>query len=207
MPSPFGFHGFLPPLSSTAEAIEGVERAAAKVGLERVASREGQWPLVEYGRVGLKGLGISLDPRGVWWQLGLYPVHRETFDLYGAELIGALLQEACIGLKVILGRSFKEDGHAIAKEAEIGGPVEYIEWLQFFGPSIVARWGLDCLQKGPFYRVKQCPDGSCAIWLWETPYDQAEAETTKRAAEYLGIKLRPHFIRDSKGNLVQLNWP
>lgn len=203
----FGFHAFFPANVPREDALRHADSAAAGVVLGCVGFEGGLRPRITYGRPGLSPLPVRFDFGERWNQWGMYPVAREVFEEHGAVAVGSFLRGLCERVGVVLGRSLKEDHHAVAHEREIEGPLEYIEWFQYLGPAHVARWGAEYLQRGPFHRVEVLPSGACALWLRESPYDPTERESTRRGAEYLGIKLRPHLIRESDGSLVELKWP
>lgn len=205
MPRDCGFGALLPSCSKET-ATAAADAAALKNGIERLPTSDA-WPPLAYGIPGAEPIVAGFDRHGEWLYFVAYPIPEVVFAQVGPDKLSGFLRDVCEQTGAALGRSYKEGAHAAATEREAEGEIEYLEWFQYFGTAIVARWGLQRLKDGPFHRVEVLPSGACAIWLWDSPFDQREAESTKRAAEYLGITLRPHFIRDSSGKQVKLNWP
>ncbi len=83
--------------------------------------------------------------------------------------------------------------------------LEFVNWIQYWGPATVTRHGLDRLRSGPFHRIDPYPDGAAAIWLAPDP---RAPMPRARAAEFLGITLRSLVAEQpDTGARVHVPWP
>jgi hypothetical protein len=91
-------------------------------------------------------------------------------------------------------------------EAEVEGPVAFVDWIQYWSPSKVARWGLETLTRGPFARVDACDNGGAAVWLVRDPLIEPMSRAT--AAAFLGLTLRNTLRKDdTTGEWLSIPWP
>lgn len=124
---------------------------------------------------------------------------------HGNEPLGQLLLEVCAEGDADLGRSFDESGTGSLEERETRLGPDSLDWIQYWGPAIVDRWGMEALRRGPFYRVHVYDNGGAGIWMGREP-DQGML-SRRDAAAYLGLKLRPIYGRNPRtGKPVEIAW-
>lgn len=195
-----GFIAFFPPRVDRLDLLRAADTAAIGLGFRRVAFEDGRWPKAIYATTQEGGLvPAAFECEGKWWQCAVFPIQEQTFAEVGGEKLGAFIEELCVRLDAVLGRSFAEDGHGAPKMNETDGTLEYVDWLQYFGPQLVAQWGVERLRHAPFERVRVLANGAGSLWLGPDPYEQQGRLRLRRPiAEFLGIHLKPY--RDAKGD-------
>jgi hypothetical protein len=131
---------------------------------------------------------------------------RSVIEAWSSEQFANLLKRLCRGLKVGLGRSFRGGGggQGLMSPQELVGPLEFVDWFQYLSAPIVSRWGVSYVAEGPFHRTESLDDGAMVLLLGADPFEGLLSR--KKAAEYLGIGLRPLVGKDFHGNPVHLEW-
>jgi hypothetical protein len=148
--------------------------------------------------------GAARDEHGLEWTI--YQISRPRLESYGAERFARFFVAACAATDVELGRSSAAYCIGYPTPSELDGPLEFVDWIQYWSAPIVARWGLEKLREGPFHRIDPFPDGAAAVWLAPDPFSPAMSRAA--AAEFLGITLRP-LVGDhpDTGERVHIPWP
>jgi hypothetical protein len=207
MSEPFGFGLVAGP--TTSGFVDHVHRTIESLGFS-VEQQETPWlktPRLSLSADGKSSMAIDFGTESGWHVLTMYPVHREVFQEYGGERIGALLETVGGAVPVQIARTFDEGLHATVTTQNLDREPIYIDWLQIFGPELAKRWGADVLKRGPFFRSSELPNGSWALWTRPDPYAEGKARTIREAADYLGIELEPHYIKIGKDEKIKVDWP
>ncbi len=89
-------------------------------------------------------------------------------------------------------------------EGELDGQLEFVDWVQYWAEPIVRRWGVEQLRRGPFSRVEERERGAYLVLLADEP--DAEGMSRRAAAEFLGIELRPLFVKVSADKKSRVSW-
>ena len=134
----------------------------------------------------------------------MFRADRADMDFYGPERLSTLFLDVCEALEMRLARTDPGNGHGLVQEAELGGELRFVDWFQFFGPSVVSRWGAAFLRKGPFAAVRFQPSGSVCILLTADP--RTGGWSRQKAADYLRIPLKPIRVKLGSGRSVDLPW-
>jgi hypothetical protein len=148
--------------------------------------------------------GADRDEHGLQWMI--HQISRPRLESYGAERFARFFVAACAATDVELGRSSAAFCLGWPELSELDGPLEFVDWIQYWSAPIVARWGLEKLRSGPFHHIDAFPDGAAAVWLAPDPFSPAMSRAA--AAEFLGITLRP-LVGDhpDTGERVHIPWP
>lgn len=205
MDETFGFNAFFKAPATIGEAYVAIDEAAAAAGLDVVSAKQGTWAERKYAGAGRLPLSVALEFGAQFSQLSLHGVHRSTFESYGAPMMELFLKGMCIRLDPRLGRSFRQGGLAVVHERELDGSLECLDWFQYLGASIVEKWTLEYLLAGPFHKVEPVTQGGCVLLMGRSPFEGLIS--ISKAADYLGITLRPIYSKNSKGNRIELKWP
>jgi hypothetical protein len=160
-------------------------------------------PYMWQGQFELDG-GAYSDENGLEWTI--QRISRPHLESYGVERFARFFLAACAATEVELGRSDSAFCVGDPHTNELDGPLEFVDWIQYWSAPIVARWGLEKLRSGPFHRIDAFPDGAAAVWLAPDPF--SETMSRAAAAEFLGITLRP-LVGDhpDTGERVHIPWP
>jgi hypothetical protein len=200
----FGFHALFPHPAEVESCFRATDAVAGQLGLTPVSEGGGQSPSRRYARPGLDPIEIGFALEAPWAQWAIYPVSQSSYAAYGGALIEKLIVTTCEALDSRLGRSFHPGGIALVHAREVEGDVDCLDWLQYFGPPVVARIGLDRLRKAQFFSFEQREDGGCVAKLGESPYEVLLS--IRQAASDLGIRLRPVYTKDASGNPIEMGW-
>jgi hypothetical protein len=135
---------------------------------------------------------VAVNEESIFSQFSVFGVTARHCQHRDPDTFATLTTAIAQSCDAILVRSFHPSvSEALVQGDELGGDVKHLDWYQYWGPTIVARWGLERLRQGPFYRVESQPTGACVIWMGPHPF--RERISVKAAVEYLGIqsRLRP----------------
>jgi len=183
----FGFHLVALQDQPAVDMIRRVDEVAALVGFSaRESNRYGvrcqSYRLNDSHPELLVGFDFSPD----LYQAATYPLEEEVLLAYGSDLLVKFWVSISVAMDAVLGRTLTEGGYGCIQAAELAGPLQFIDWYQYFSPSMVERWGISRLREGPFYRVEEYPNSACGIWLARSPLERLGRA---KAAEYLGVNL------------------
>lgn len=204
MEESLNFHGYFRLGMSPEEVYKAVDAAANKMGLELISAPRDEGADWHYAKPDFPSLNVAFDFQEKWGQLLLSRVYPSDFEKYGTLVIRNFIAAVSEAVELQLGRSYMSGGLTIVSERERGGKLECLNWIQFLGPEVVTRWGIDYLKNGPFHDVELREKGGCVILMGESPFERLK--NIRAAADYLGITLRPVYSKDSKGRRVRINW-
>jgi hypothetical protein len=139
-----------------------------------------------------------------WAWLSIAPIPRIDFDIYGADRIAELFAALTASVKAEFGRTHAANGIGDAEEYEADGLIDYLDWLVYFGPNTVRRWGVESLLRAPAYRSLATAEGGCVLLLGASPFEPLVSR--RKVAESLGIGLRPLTARNARGEPVPVEW-
>jgi len=194
------FHAYCPSLSADAfhETI-GTANAALWPRLSRKQERYPSWTI---GKIATP-LSINLNPSSPWSELYV-SVREHHLEEYGAEQLAELFAWLSDCTHARRGRTTGAVAPGFVRTDELDGQLEFVDWFQYWGASIVRRWGVSRLRAGPFHSVVTRADGAYVLLLAEQPDD--ETMSRRAAAEYLGIELRPIYAQVEAGKPVRIPW-
>jgi hypothetical protein len=182
--------------------------------MDEVAGRLGLSPR-ETGKYGFQQRSYrrsDQDPELCFWfdfrpghyHAAMSPLAEKEVLGYGLDFLVRFWSNLCLHLDAGLGRTYREGLYGAVDPSEIAGPLRFVDWYQFFSARIVARWGLDRLRQGPFYRLEEYPGGACGIWLSKSPF---ESIPRSKAAKYLGIVLPKLYGKNPQtGEPMEISW-
>ena len=85
-------------------------------------------------------------------------------------------------------RSDQGPGEGLVQESEINGPLEFIDWYEYFGPHVVERLGRDLVLSIPAFRITEVARGAIVMLLAARPWEDF---SRRHVAAHLGVVLRP----------------
>ncbi len=189
-----GFDAFLEGWRQAEELEKGLSTLFDAWGLAPIASPVSRVPgtrRLAFATTGGHDLRVAFNVGTPWSHLTLYPIHALLLESLGGEpRLRALLSDLGEGLRMALGRTYADDMHGAPLEGELHSGLEWLDWYQFWGTSIVDRWGLDHIKGAPFFEIQPARGGACALTLFATLSAPDQIRARRRAAEYLGINLR-----------------
>lgn len=128
----------------------------------------------------------------------------ENSSPYAYARIAEVFTKACTHLGAYLGRSDPGLGNGLVQEREIDGPLEHIDWYQYFGPRVVERLGRSLVLSAPAFSVTEDARGAVVMLLAAGPWDDF---SRRAAAAHLGVTLRPVYGRNpATGKPIVIPW-
>jgi hypothetical protein len=201
----FGFHLIVNQICPTEEVLRRMDGVAGVLGFSTTASachgyqqrcyRQGEhYPELK--------VAFNFQPQR--YEISMYPLEEKEVLDYGAVVLVKLWSSISTSLDAALGRTFLDIGYGTIQPAEIEGPLQFLDWYQYFPSSVVNRWGISYLRAGPFYKVEEYSNGACGIWLAAFPFERLGR---MKAAEYLGVKLpRLYGKNPQTGEQMYIPW-
>jgi hypothetical protein len=184
----FGFFGWF--RNTRRLTLTDLDAAAEAAGLTPGEMLPSYLPPGRRYEVGVDGtFKITLNEEKNFSQFGVTGVTASHCLHRGPDTFASLVTSLAQRCDAILVRSFFPQEPAMVLEEELSGDVTHLDWYQYWGPTIVARWGVERLQQGPFHRVEALPNGACVIWMGADPFTGGHM-SVKAAVEYLGIHPR-----------------
>ena len=189
-----GFNAWFGPLSAKDDSAAIVHEALINLGLKK----QGRQPpaprtAMRYGSMtSPASLPVIVGDKRPWCEVILHPIESAVLDVLGHDQVRALLMQLSDKIHAVIGRTFDESLQGAVAEHEIEGGPEWLDWLQYWGPTIVSRWGVDRIKSGAFRLAEELPTGGCAITLFDGPEDPMQMSLQAKAAAHLGIKLRAY---------------
>ena len=160
---------------------------------------------IQDARQTLAPIRVTMTVRGAWHELLLYE-QWDTMRGYGAETIDTLVRGLCRIVEPHLARSFRGSEPAFLSERECGGRLARLDWLQYFGPTLMEQLGIARVETGLFFRVEPTESGGCFVQTRPLPAGESSPdeglsnedrkwwrEVRALASEHLGI---PHAISE-----------
>ena len=200
-----GFHALFPTPLDASDLFLKVDAQLDALHLGLTGVTEGTWPRRRYCREGLPHLEFNFEIRVAWSQFGLFPIDRAMLSAYGVDTIAEVVRGVCRSVDAALGRTYYPEGVGFVTEGEVAGNLDFVDWIQYFGPRVAGRWTIEHLRRGPFFRVHAESNGGCTLVLASEPFSGVLPR--RQAAEHLGIHLRPFRMRDSSGKWLEREWP
>jgi hypothetical protein len=135
----------------------------------------------------------------------LVEVEDRTFQALGPQAVAAIFTSLAARLGSLLARSAVGSLFGAISQAELEGPLEFVDWFQYYSPSVVARLPQSGLAVPPFTAVRWGRDGSCSCILGASPFEWLHGRVAVAVA--LGIALRPLTARNPKtGEPIVIPW-
>jgi hypothetical protein len=200
-----GFHLVVKEYRTAAEVLRRMDEIAAALGLSSRAAEEYGFHKRFY-RLNERHpeLPVAFEFQAEHYEVAMYPLEEKEMLAYTPEALVKFWSQTGRDLNGCLGRTFFGMRYGTVRPAEIEGPLQFVDWYQYFSPRIVDRWGISYLRKGPFYKVEEYSNGACGIWLTDSPLKQLGR---RKAAEYLGIELPKLYVKNPQtGEQVEVPW-
>jgi len=185
-----GFHAWDPRIAAD-EFPAVADALASREGLELLRAKHGGAER-EYGAEGAR-VAFFHDAEKTPPQIWAY-IDRDSFRRLGQPVVARVFKGMSEATRPVLARSFSPQFHGVIESREASAGLQFIDWFQYFPPAMVARIGLEALERVPIAQREMLPDGACVLWLPGSPLDGLEGRTA--AAEALGVTLRPLIGRN-----------
>jgi len=149
-------------------------------------------------------------PTGSRWPDSLpawavFPIDYDTYEAYGAAVFVSVFRALCRATTPILARSFHPIGVDMIHQSELDGKVDYVDWIQYYGPRVAAAIGPDRIRAAGFHQLEEFPDGSVLAMAKAHYID--DFPNRKTIVDTLGLTPRSIFARNPKtGEPMKINW-
>ena len=194
----FGIIGYVAPVP-----IEKLNEQV-RVGLASISftkATDGTCVDVE-GRIINCTCGIPTGWPPAW---ALFPIDYDAYNRYGAKLFVSAFRAICRATSSLLARSFHPVGVSLIAERELEGRVDYVDWIQYYGPAVGAAIGVERIRTAGFHLLEEFPDGAF-LALAKAEYT-GEYLNRKAVVEGLGIAPRRIMARNPKtGEPTEVSW-
>lgn len=138
-------------------------------------------------------------------QLAMLRAYAEDLGKCPSTILADVFTELCVALGGSIARSDLGTGVGLVSEREVDGALEFVDWYQYFGPSIVLRIGRERVLTSPAFKVAPTHNGGAVVLAGPDPL--ARGLRRRPLAEHLGITLRPRFmLNPSTGSRVEQPW-
>jgi hypothetical protein len=146
------------------------------------------------------------EEASVGWHLLISPAFDTATDQDEADALSSFAAKASARTAALVGRSFSYvDTAGYVTPEEVGGDLRWIDWLQYFGPEVVSRFGIERLRLLPAFAIQQLPGGAVFIRATRLP---TETFSRKESASILGIALRPLRMWNHESQTwTEREWP
>jgi hypothetical protein len=201
----FGFHLVVTHACPAEEVLRRLDEVVKALGFSSRASTEYGFKQRFYRQSDQHPeLSVAFDFQPEHYELSMYPLEEMDVLAYSQEVLVNLWSNTGASLRAALGRTFLEIGYGTVQVSEIEGPLQFVDWYQYFSQRVVDRWGIRYLRDGPFHRVEEYANGACGIWLAKSPFERLNRRS---AAEYLGVTLPKLFGKNPQtGEPMELSW-
>jgi hypothetical protein len=194
----FGILGYARPLS-LADLSRAAEAALGRLGFTRsgpdtFADQRSRTLTIALGSPGAPG-----GCQHAWSAWAVFPIKFSEYESYGGELYVSVTRELAAATPTVLARSCHPMGLDFIECSELEGDVNYVDWLQYFGPELVQRLGLQRLRSAGFLSTETLTSGGL-LALAKAEY-LGECRNRRAIIESLGITPRRMLVRG-----MQVNW-
>lgn len=137
--------------------------------------------------------------------IGFLP--RLDVERFGATRLSDLLLGLGRGLGMGIGRSFREDMYATPVMQEITHGVECVEWFNYYGPSLAARY-VDRIEAcKTVFRNDAGESGDLCLVTSASPFAENLGLAWRACMAALGETARPYLMTIERGVREKVNLP
>jgi len=141
-----------------------------------------------------------------WPAWAVFPIAYDSCELRGAEFLVSVFRALCRGTATVIARSFHPTGLDMVNEEELGGRVDYVDWIQYYSPRVAAAIGPTRIRSGGFSGLEEFSDGAF-LCLARASYNGGDIPERKGIVERLGLMPRRVMVRNPRtGEPTQFNW-
>jgi hypothetical protein len=150
------------------------------------------------------------DPRdgwtGTWGAWAFFPIAYSDLGAFGEGQLVEAIRDACVATRAVLGRSFHTGGIGHIDRGELDGRVDYVDWIQYYGPEVSAVLGAERIQHAGFHSVQRLPGGAHLALTRPGYLDRWPIEERRPLLARLGIAPRVVVHKQGDGREVEVTW-
>jgi hypothetical protein len=143
------------------------------------------------------------DQWGVW---GFFPVDYEDLARHGPAPLVTAFRDVCVRSRTVFGRSFSPKGFDLIERAELDGRIDFLGWIQYFGPAMSNAIGLARLEAAGFASFERLDNGGCLALTRPGYLDPFPPSVAKQIVDRLGITPRRIMTKWDEGKEIEIRW-